>query len=175
MTIHDADDAAVRAAMAARDFQQGDVIEEEAPATPQEPSPSTYTPREFDPRYKEPFQGLLYIGALTAEFELWGHHFSIATPTQTERLQIGLVMRDYADTISSEIAFSTAFVAAHLVAVDGQPLPQPIVNNPKETALHERFRWVGNTLRKQVIDMIYGRCLELEQEVDNVLEAMGKA
>jgi hypothetical protein len=174
MTIHDADDAAVRAALEARDFQRDDVIMEEAPAPQDTPLP-TYTPREFDPRYKEKFQGLLYIGALTDDFELWGHHFSIATPTQTERLQIGLVMRDYADTISSEIAFSTAFVAACLVAVDGEPLPQPIVNNPKETALHERFRWVGKTLRKQVIDMVYSRCLELENEVDEVLEAMGKA
>jgi hypothetical protein len=174
MTIHDADDAAVRAAMTARDFQREDVIEEETLA-PQSDPPSDYAPREFDPRHKETFQGLLYIGALTADFELWGHRFSIATPTQTERLQIGLVMRDYADTVSSEIAFSTVFVAACLIAVDGQPLPQPIVNNPKETALHERFRWVCDTLRKPVIDMVYSRCLELEQEVDQVLEAMGKA
>lgn len=174
MTIHDADDAAVRAAMAARDLPR-DVIEEELPSV-QDAAPShEYKPREFDPKHRETFRGLLFVGALTSDFELFGHHFRIATPTQTERIQIGLVTREYIDTISTEIAITTAFVAAFLVSVDDQLLPQPIVNNPKETALHERFRWVSENLRKPVIDLIYSKCLELEQEVDEVLEAMGKA
>ena len=54
---------------------------QEEKAEPQE----DFAPREFDPRHKEPFTGLLFVGALTDEFELWGHRFVIATPTQTCR------------------------------------------------------------------------------------------
>jgi hypothetical protein len=174
MTIHDADDAAVRAAMAGRDLQQAEAVQDEIPTVDALPQ-DDYKPKEFDPRHREKFRGLLYVGALTTDFEFWGHRFRIATPTQTERIQIGLVTRDYMDTISTEIAITTAFVSAFLVAVDDQPLPQPVVNNPKETALHERFRWVSENMRKPVIDAVYSRCLELEQEVDEVLGAMGKA
>lgn len=143
---------------------------EEAPQVQED-----FTPREFDPKHKEPFTGLLFVGALTDEFELWGHRFVIATPTQTERMQIGPVIKDYADTIAGEMAYATALVAAYLVSVDGHELPKPVVKDIKETALRDRFRWVSDTLQKPVIDYVFSKCLELDQQVDDVLEAMGKA
>lgn len=130
---------------------------------------------EFDPAYRQPFKGLLYVGALTKSFELFGHHFTIATPTQTERLQIGQVIEPFQNTVTAEIAYQTALVAAYLVDIDGTKLPEPVVNNPKETALHDRFRWASENLRRPVLDRIFDECLKLDRQVDDVLAAMGKA
>lgn len=130
---------------------------------------------EFDPAYRQPFTGLLYIGALTESFELYGHFFTIATPTQTERLQIGLVIKDYQGTVTGEIAYQTALVAAYLVDIDGTKLPEPVLTNPKEIALHDRFRWVSQNMRRIVIDQVFDRCLQLDAQVDATAEAMGKA
>lgn len=129
---------------------------------------------EFDPAYRQPFVGLLYVGALTHRFTLFGHEFTIATPTQTERLQLGLVIQPYQGTVTGEIAYQTALVAAYLVDIDGQRLPEPVSSDPKETALHDRFRWVQHNLRRPVIDRVFEECLKLDAQVDRTLEAMGK-
>lgn len=151
--------------------QHGEPLPTQEESRPQE----DFTPREFDPRHREPFTGLLFVGALTDEFTLWGHRFVIATPTQTERMQIGPVIKEYADTIAGELAYATALVAAYLVSVDGHELPKPVTKDVKETALRDRFRWVSDTLQQPVINYVFSKCLELDQQVDEVLEAMGKA
>ena len=85
------------------------------------------------------------------------------------------VIAPYMETVSGNMAYATAFVAACLVSVDGHKLPEPVLNNPRETALHDRFKWVAANLKKPVVDELFSRCLELDMEVDRVLEAMGKA
>lgn len=186
MAEFDPDEAMVGAAMAAppttppdidlslfgRPLTKDDAEPEQAQAD--EPAPDL-KPQEFDPRHRQAFTGLLYLGALTTEVSLWGHRFVLATPTQTERLQIGPVIQAYVNTLTGEIAYGTAMVAAYLVSVDGQALPQPVLTNPKETALHDRFRWVTDNLLRPVIDYLYSECMKLEASVDAVLEAMGKA
>lgn len=160
---------------------------EDAPGTDQE-SPvepggqeSTETPEneaappEFDPRYKQPFLGLLYVGHLEASFTLWGHKFKIATPSRRERMQMGLAVRDYQGTAAFEIAWQAAFVAGYLLEVDGEPLPEPVLNKAKDTAFQERFDWVLDNVREPVMDEIYTKCLELDGTVNEVVEAMGKA
>lgn len=145
---------------------------------PESPSPEELpeeTVPEFDPRHREPFTGLLYVGALTDTFELYGHRFTIATPTQTERLQLGQIIQPFQNTVTAEVAYQTALVAAYLVDIDGTKLPEPVVTNPKEVALHDRFRWVSENLRRVVIDQIFDRCLALDAQVDEVAAAMGKA
>jgi hypothetical protein len=152
----------------------GEAEPPEAAQEPEEPEREEDIP-EFDPAYRQPFKGLLYVGALTKSFELFGHHFTIATPTQTERLQIGQVIEPFQNTLTAEIAYQTALVAAYLVDIDGTKLPEPVVTNPKETALHDRFRWVSENLRRPVLDRIFDECLKLDRQVDDVLAAMGKA
>jgi hypothetical protein len=176
-----ADDAAAQAAFQLPpDFSQGTTFEpheETPPAAAQAPEP--VVPEEdvpeFDPKFKQPFTGLLYVGALTKTFELYGHSFTIASPTQTERLQMGQVIEPFQGTVTGEIAYQSALVAAYLVDIDGKKLPQAIMIDPKETALHDRFKWVNENLRRPVIDKIFEECLVLDSKVDEVLEAMGKA
>jgi hypothetical protein len=179
-----ADDAAAEAAfqLPPEPFPSGPAFLPDQSLTPApepepepEPEPIEEDVPEFDPRHREPFKGLLYVGALTDEFELFGHRFRIGTPTQTERLQIGQVIQPWQGTVTGEIAYATALVAAYLIDIDGVKLPEPVLNNPKETALHDRFRWVQDNIRKPVIDEIFDRCLRLDSKVDGVLAAMGKA
>lgn len=141
------------------------------PEKPAEPDP----PKEFDPRWREPFVGLVYLGRLVEEFELFGHRFRITTPSHLEKMDLGLVHKPYLNTVSSELVLATILVAAYLQDVDGRPLPQPIVTDTKDTALHERFRWVSENLSQPVINRIYNRCLALDEQVEAVLDAMGEA
>jgi hypothetical protein len=173
-----ADDAAAEAAfqLPPEPFPTGPAFLPDQSLSPEpEPEPIEEDVPEFDARHREPFRGLLYVGALTETFELFGHSFLIGTPTQTERLQIGQVIQPWQGTVTGEIAYQTALVAAYLVEIDGVKLPEPVLNNPKETALHDRFRWCSENLRRVVIDEIFTRCLELDGKVDDVLAAMGKA
>lgn len=152
------------------------------PLAPPEPEPEQapapeqiVPPKEFDPRWRTAFTGLVFLGHLEQEFEVWGHKFLIMTPSHLEKMNMGLVHAPYANTLSTEIAFEAAMVAAYLHSVDGTELPKPISNDPKETALHDRFKWVIDTLKRPVISKIYNECLALDDEVEKVLDAMGEA
>lgn len=177
MPDFDADDAAVAAVMA-RGLEPPTFPDAPEPEQEQEPEPEptlSETIEEFDPRHRQPFSGLLYVGALTGKVSVYGHQFVISTPTQTERLQMGLVVQPYQETMAAEVAYQAALVAAYLVSIDGRELPQPVLTNPKETALQDRFEWVTENIRRPVIGKLFDHCLELEEKVDKVLEAMGKA
>jgi hypothetical protein len=141
----------------------------------EQPDTQDDAPREFDPRYKDPFNGLLYLGHLEETLTIWGHSFRISTPTQLEKMQVGQIHKPYVGTLASEIAYQTILVAAYLVSVDHQELPRPVTNDPKENAVADRFRWVAENLRPPVIDQLFSKCLVLEGEVGKVLRAMGEA
>jgi hypothetical protein len=175
-----ADEAQVASHMAARPEPEAppeETAPSDPPAAPSEPEPVVAKPdyREFDPKHKEAFSGLLYVGQLDDEFMRFGHKFRIVTPSQTERLQVGPIIKEFRDTITAEIAFQTAIVALYLQSVDDQPLPQPIMINAKDTALRDRFNWVSENMRRQVIYAICDQCMILDDEVDAILDAMGKA
>jgi hypothetical protein len=176
-----ADEAAVAAVM-----QQAASTPPAQPeaTTPSDPPAVTEEPekaevkldyREFDPKHRDSFTGLLFVGHLDEDFELFGHRFVISSPTQTERLQIGPVIKEFSDTITGELAYQAAMVAAYLKSVDGKDLPQPILTNARDTALRERFNWVTDNLRRPVINAVSDRCMMLEAEIEDTLDAMGKA
>lgn len=175
MTEPNADDAAYDAAMLFPPPQQPSSVVT-APEPEPEPEEDHYQEEvpEFDPQWREPFSGLLYVGALTSSFEYLGHRFTIATPTMTEFLQIGQVIEPFQATVMADVAHQVARVAAYLTAIDGKELPRPITNDPKETSLHQRFQWVTDTLKRPVINAISDKCFELDAKVNGVLEAMGK-
>ena len=130
---------------------------------------------EFDPRFRKPFEGLLYLGRLSDEVIIWGHQFQLLTPSTAERLEMGLLIHEFEGTLAYDFAYATALVAAYLVEVDGTPLPQPITNDAKDTALLSRWNWVKNTLRRPVIERLFQQCFLLDDTVRKVLDAMGKA
>jgi hypothetical protein len=131
--------------------------------------------KAFDERHKEPFTGLLFLGYLEDTFTIWGHTFRIATPSQMERIQLGQLHQPYAGTLASEIAYQTILVATYLREVDHERLPEPVVMDPTQNGVRDRFRWVADNLRSAVIDELFSRCLALDGQVRAVLGAMGEA
>jgi hypothetical protein len=138
---------------------------EEAPAEP-----------SFDPKHRQDFQGLLYLGALTKTVEIYGHEFEIRTINTDEILQVGLFIKEFNDTIATGKAYATAVVAAAVVNVDGRPLPKPYQDSDEvgDTPLRHRFR-VVNQWYPHVIDVLYSEYLALESRAAEVFEALGKA
>lgn len=134
-----------------------------------------YEPAEFDERYKKPFEGLIYLGHLEETFVIWGHSFRIVTPSRMERLQAGELHAPYVGTLSAELAYETVLVAAFLSDVDGHELPRPVLTDPKENAVRDRFRWVAENLKEPVINRVYEHVLLLDRKVREVMEAMGEA
>ena len=72
-------------------------------------------------------------------------------------------------------AYQAALVAACVVSVDGRPMPLPITNEPSDTPLANRFRYVMRSWFPPLLDGIYEQYLLLEERVARVLDAMGKA
>lgn len=128
----------------------------------------------FDPRFRQDFEGLLFIGKLTDNFTWLGHRFVIRTIPSDDLLEIGLLHKPFNATVSDVKAYQMLVVAATIVSIDGQQPPFPISNEVGDTLLNNRFRWVQKSLFPPTIDVIYERYLILEKRVEDVIEEMGK-
>lgn len=124
----------------------------------------------FDQRFRDEFEGLLFIGHLTDEFTWLGHRFVIRTLSTDEILEVGLLHKRYAETLADVKAYQGLIVAACIQAIDGRALPQPL--GPEDSALLERFqqvrKWYPPTL-----DAVYSRYLQLESTVAKVIDSLG--
>jgi hypothetical protein len=132
---------------------------------------------EFDPHYRDPFYGLIYIGALSRDFDLFGHRIKIRTLKQNEILMIGEITKPYLATLSEAKAYTQAVVSMALVTVDGRELPTLPLGDGSQLATwaQARFGWVGEQYHDTVVAAIYNYYLVLADTVSQVIEAMGKA
>lgn len=159
----------------------GPPLSSDVPATDQEPLPAADGQQqdeeplpEFDPRWKNDFEGLLYLGKLKKMFNYVGHKFVIRTMTVGEVIEIGLLTRDYVNTLGEIKAYQSAVCAACVVTVDGQAPPIPITDERADTVLLNRFTYINAHWFPPIIDKIYEEYLLLEDRVRQVLEEMGK-
>lgn len=149
---------------------------------PSEDDPDTLRDEEgnvlptFDPKYAEPFKGLLYLGALADDFEWLGHNFSIRTLRDGEKLAVASIIKPYAETMGADRAYAGAIVGMCITGVDGDDLPVPIGETRRayEWGL-KRFEYVKDNWYSSTIDQVFNRYLMLEDLARQVLEAMGKA
>lgn len=130
---------------------------------------------EFDPKVRQDFEGLLYLGRLTDQFTWLGHTFTIRTLTSGEIVEIGLLHRPYIGSLADVKAYQAAIVAACVLDVDGKPMPTPITNEATDTALLNRFQYVLRSWFSPTLNVVYERYLLLESRVEEVIESMGKA
>jgi hypothetical protein len=130
---------------------------------------------EFDPKVRESFTGLLFIGKLQKEFRFLGHEFVIRTLTTDETLEVALLQRPYRDTMGDLRAYQAALIAACTVTVDGEPLQLPLTNDPEDSGMAARFRYVRKNWYPVVLDQVYEQYLLLEADVAEVIAAMGEA
>ncbi len=145
-----------------------------AEAPPPQVSSETDGIPEFDPRVRQDFEGLMYLGYLPDEFEWLGHRFEIRSLNMDQILEIGLLHKRYAETLSDVKAYQTLVVAACMVRLDGRALATPLSNAPEDSITLNQWpivrRWFPPT-----IDHIYTRYLLLETRVREVIDAIGKA
>lgn len=146
----------------------------ETPAEPQaaEPPKQPDLP-EFDPRWREPFTGLLYLGRLEDTFTIWGHQFVVKTLTTEELAEISLYMARYEGTRAANAVYQSAVVAAAVVSVDGQTLPLTL--GFADSGLKDRIDYVNRNWMPAVREHIWDKVFALEEKVRDVLAAMGKA
>lgn len=130
---------------------------------------------QFDEKFKQALDGLMYLGRLEDEFSWLGHRYVIRTLTTDEILQIGIITKPYLGTLSEVKAYQAAVVAACIVTVDGKSLAVPMTNEAADTALRNRWDYVRNHWFPPLLDYVYEQYLLLEDLVRQVLDAMGKA
>lgn len=130
---------------------------------------------EFDRRWAEPLQGLLFIGALTKSFTSLGHRFVIKTQTVGEILEIGLLIAPYMGTVGETKAYQAANAAASIVSVDGQPIAIPLTDEPDDTILRSKFEYIQQHWFPPILDVVYEEYLALEGTVEKVVAAMGES
>jgi hypothetical protein len=128
---------------------------------------------DFDPRYRNEFDGLLFIGALNSKFRWFHHDFEIRTLRTDELLRVALAIKPYQDSMGDAKAYQAAVVAACVVSVDGQPLPLPIDSTDPDTVFRYRFDWVTRKWFPAILDVVYEEYLSLETKVAVVLAEAG--
>lgn len=127
----------------------------------------------FDARYREPFTGLLYLGRLEETCRIAGHTFVLATPGQSERLEMGPVHKPWVNTMTAEQAWRLVRVAAYLQRIDDEPAPEPLKGGRVE--LRDKFRWVCESIYSEtIIEKLFDACLLLEERVRVVIEELDR-
>ena len=76
----------------------------------------------FPEEYKQPFLGLLYVGAMKKTVEYAGHKIVLKTLTQGEELRVGQLTREYVGTRVEMNATKMYMVAASIESVDGDSM-----------------------------------------------------
>lgn len=141
-------------------------------APPQEEqTPLAEVSSEFDPRHRDNFVGLLYLGKLEDMCTIAGHRFRLATPNLRDRLAMGPLHKTYANTVVGEMAWRTITVAAYLREIDGQAAPEPL--NSRDEPVAVRLRWVLDSIHSdEMIGLIYQQALLISAQVHELTEAL---
>lgn len=143
--------------------------EEPAPDDPQDPLP------EFDPKHRDAFTGLLYLGRTTKTVHIFGHTFVLKTLTTEQLAEIALIVKPYQGTQAENAVYQAAAVAAAVVTVDGKELPTTITVDNADELSAVRFPYVMKNWLPAVRERVFWECFQLETEVRQVLDAMGEA
>ena len=128
---------------------------------------------EFDPQYREAFEGLLFIGKVQRTFRWLGHTIVIRTPTVGDLLEIGQIHKPYSNTVADIKAYQSLMLAATIVSIDRQPLPLPFSN--EQSGLEAKFEYINAHWYPWTLDKFYEEYMILDSEVQRVHDALGKA
>jgi hypothetical protein len=151
---------------------------EETPAGdgPTAGPPELHFDEHDDAAWREDFKGLLNLGAIRGWFEWCGHRIALRTLTTDEELLVSQLTREYEGGLGGTKAYATALCGLAVEAVDRQPMPVPLgeePGRPYKWAL-ERFnyarRWYPPT-----IDAIFDAYLRLEIRQREVMTELGKS
>jgi len=138
--------------------------------------PELYFEDHDESAWREDLSGLLSLGAIRGWFEWCGHRIALRTLTVDEELLVAQLTQEYSAGIGATKAYATAMAGMCVEAVDHQPMPVPLGEDPAKPykwAL-ERFnyarRWYPPT-----IDAIFDAYLRLEIRQRDVMNGLGKS
>lgn len=125
----------------------------------------------FPEEYKQPFLGLLYVGAMKKTVEYAGHKIVLRTLTQGEELRVGQLTREYAGCRNELDAMRLYMVAASIETVDGQPMANQLFEeaDPISSKAEELKRWYA-----PVVMFLYDEFRKMVQSCREVADALKK-
>ena len=137
-------------------------------------SPSVIdTTDNLTPEESSQFTNLVMVGALSRTYGIEGHKITLKTLTVDENLQLGSLLKEHANSYRFQQAMKAIIAAASIVTLDGLPLVQRLSPNSLPVRVSEKFEVVKDYYQP-VIDAIYARFIELEQELEPILSRLGK-
>lgn len=120
------------------------------------------------------FEDLITIGKIEKKIKFAGHHVYFSTLTVDRELQIGLLTKPYLNSDAYARAYKAAVVAGSVIELDGQPIYQPLSpHEDLETIMRKKFDIIS-AYYPVVVDLIYSKVMELEQELIPLVEKLGK-
>ena len=125
----------------------------------------------FPEEYKQPFLGLLYVGAMTKTVEYAGHKIALKTLTQGEELRVGQRTREYVGCRNEISALKLYTVAAAGQSLDGQSMLggiQPEVD-PIATKAEQMKNWYAT-----VVEFLYDEYKAMSRSCAEVAGALKK-
>lgn len=141
-----------------------------APEAPKEDDLGLDWSKGFDQRWRNPFEGLAYLGYLEGEVTIPYHSFKVRTLTVGEKIKVVDLVKHLEDSIGYARAYRAAVASAALLLVDGKPL---LVGKKNVDAISQRYRYITDNWYDYVIDILYDKVNELEGQVLEVLKELG--
>lgn len=126
--------------------------------------------------WREDLVGLLTMGELRASFSWCGHQISIRTLRTSEELLVADLVKQFEGGMGGMKAYATATAGMCVQAIDGEPMPVPLGEDPGRPhrwAL-QRFNYAGRWY-PPTIDAIMDAYLQLEVRQRDVMAGLGKA
>ena len=152
------------------DEYEGPGEEPKAWGAPEPEEEEQDTSSTFDPKWRNPFEGLTYLGYLSARVEIPYHTFTVRTLKTGEKIKVTELIQHLEPSISYARAYRAAVVAAGLLLVDGKPL---LTGSKQVDAIAQRYRYITDNWHDPVIDILYGKINDLEGKVLEVLKELG--
>lgn len=124
----------------------------------------------FPGEWRDDFRGLAFLGYLTDVVTIPQHEFVLKTLSVGEKIQVSQIVRPHEGTLGYGKAFKTAIVAASLVSIDGEAI---MVAEKKVSVILQKYRYVVNTFYEPIVDLLYLRCVQLENRQLEVMKELG--
>lgn len=126
---------------------------------------------EFSPEAQKLVEGLIWLGYLETTFSFCGHSFTLHTLQGGDDLFIGVLTKEYQETLSQAKAWAYANVAMALRAVDGDVNFCPAIGPDPEAHARAKFNYVLKWYWP-TIEYIYEQFALLVQKQNQAIRAV---
>lgn len=120
---------------------------------------------QFPAQVQEDVHGLIHLGYLEETIEWCGHSFTLHTLNGEEELAVGLLCKEYAETLAQAKAWAWANVSQSLAAVDGDPDFCPPIGPDPMIHAKARFRYLLKWFWPTIEELYRHYALLVERQV----------